>query len=47
MLVAASPQTIKQHLAAIKMLFDYPVLSVEDARTLLDSIPCRVCGTGP
>ena len=61
-----SPQTIKQHLAAIKMLFDYlvisqivptkqaapvkgpthvvkrgktPVLSVEDARTLLDSIP--------
>ena len=60
-----SPQTIKQHLAAIKMLFDYlvisqivptnpaapvkgpthvvkrgktPVLSVEDARTLLDSI---------
>ena len=73
MLVAAymekhpgSPQTIKQHLAAIKMLFDYlvisqivptnpaapvkgptdvvkrgktPVLSVEDARTLLDSIP--------
>ena len=73
MLVAAymekhpgSPQTIKQHLAAIKMLFDYlvisqivptnpaapvkgptdvvkrgktPVLSVEDARTFLDSIP--------
>src|ERR1700757_2240705 len=66
-----SPQTIKQHLAAIKMLFDYlvisqivpvnpaapvkvpthvvkrgktPVLSVEDARTLLDSR--RVCGTG-
>ena len=72
MLVAAymekhpgSPQTIKQHLPAIKMLFDYlvisqivptnpaapvkgptvvkrgktPVLSVEDARTLLDSIP--------
>ena len=61
-----SPQTIKQHLAAIKMLFDYlvisqivptnpaapvkgpthvvkcgktPVLSVEDARTLLASIP--------
>jgi hypothetical protein len=61
-----SPQTIKQHLAAIKMLFDYlvvsqivpvnlaapvkgpthfvkrgktPVLSVEGARTLLDSIP--------
>jgi len=72
-----SPQTIKQHLAAIKMLFDYlvisqivptnpaapvkgptdvvkrgktPVLSVEDARTLLvrfPPIPCRVCGTGP
>ena len=61
-----SPQTIKQHLAAIKMLFDYlvisqivctnpaapvkgpthvvkrgktPVLSVEDARALLNSIP--------
>jgi integrase/recombinase XerD len=61
-----SPQTIKQHLAAIKMLFDYLVvsqivptnpaapvkgpthvvkrgktlvLSVEDARTLLASIP--------
>jgi integrase/recombinase XerD len=61
-----SPQTIKQHLAAIKMLFDYlvisqvvptnpaapvkgptyvikrgktPVLSVEDTRKLLDSIP--------
>jgi integrase/recombinase XerD len=61
-----SPQTIKQHLAAIKMLFDYlvisqivptnpaapvkgptyvikpgktPVLSVEDARTFLNSIP--------
>jgi integrase len=61
-----SPQTIKQHLAGIKMLFDYlvisqivpvnpaapvkgpthvvkrgktPVLSAEDARTLLDSIP--------
>jgi site-specific recombinase XerD len=61
-----SPQTIKQHLAAIKMLFDYlvisqivptnpaapgkgpthvvkrgktPLLSVEDARTLLNSIP--------
>jgi integrase len=61
-----SPQTIKQHLAAIKMLFDYlvisqvvptnpaapvkgpthvvkrgktPILSVEDARKLLDSIP--------
>jgi site-specific recombinase XerC len=27
MLVAASPQTIKQHLAAIKMLFDYLVIS--------------------
>jgi integrase/recombinase XerD len=61
-----SPQTIKQHLAAIKMLFDYlvinqvvpvnpaapvkgptyvvkrgktPVLSIEDTRKLLDSIP--------
>jgi site-specific recombinase XerD len=61
-----APQTIKQHLAAIKMLFDYlvisqivptnpaapvkgpthvvkrgktPVLSVEDARILLNSIP--------
>ena len=61
-----SDPSIKQHLAAIKMLFDYlvisqivptnpaapvkgptdvvkrgktPVLSVEDARTLLDSIP--------
>ena len=61
-----APQTVKQHLAAIKMLFDYlvisqvvpvnpaapvkgpthvvkrgktPVLSVEDARKLLDSIP--------
>jgi integrase/recombinase XerD len=61
-----SAQTIKQHLAAIKMLFDYlvisqivptnpaapvkgptyvvkrgktPVLSVEDTRKLLDSIP--------
>jgi site-specific recombinase XerC len=61
-----SPQTIKQHLAAIRMLFDYlvisqvvpanpaapvkgpthvvkrgktPILSVEDARTLLVSIP--------
>ena len=27
MLVAASPQTIKQHLAAIKMLFDYLLIS--------------------
>ena len=63
---AGSPQTIKQHLASIKMLFDYrvvsqivpvnppapvkgpthvvkrgktTVLSVEDAGTLLDSIP--------
>jgi site-specific recombinase XerD len=63
-----SPQTVKQHLAAIKMLFDYlvisqivptnpaapvkgpthvvkrgktPVLSVEDARALLASIPTR------
>jgi integrase/recombinase XerD len=61
-----APQTVKQHLAAIKMLFDYlvisqvvpvnpaapvkgpthvvkrgktPVLTVEDARKLLDSIP--------
>jgi len=61
-----SPQTIRQHLAAIKMLFDYlvtsqivptnlaapvkgpthvvkrgktPVLSAEDARRLLNSIP--------
>ena len=73
-----SPQTIKQHLAAIKMLFDYlvisqivpanpaapvkgpthvvkrgktPVLSVEDARTLLDSISTRLpagfAGPGP
>jgi len=61
-----SPQTVKQHLAAIRMLFDYlvigqivpvnpaapvkgpsyvikrgktPVLSIEDTRKLLDSIP--------
>ena len=66
-----SPQTIKQHLAAIKMLFDYLVisqivpvnpaapvkgpthvvkggktlvLSVEDARTLLDSISLPLHG---
>jgi integrase/recombinase XerD len=40
-----SPQTIKQHLAAIKMLFDYLVISqivpVNPAAPVKGSDPCR------
>ena len=39
-----SPQTIKQHLAAIKMLFDYLVISQREPDSLL--FPAAIGKTG-